>query len=80
MHIGELALETPNLYLDISTVAVVFAARMAIRELPERALFGSDAPYGDPLLARRLIERVSPPGEVLQRVLGGNLAELLRLA
>lgn len=75
----EAALATPNLYLEISTVPVVFAARHAISSLPERTLFGSDAPYGDPLLARRLIERVTTRGEVRARVLGGTAARLFGL-
>jgi uncharacterized protein len=77
MDAVEAALVTPNLHVEISTVPVVFAARHAVAALPERTLFGSDAPYGDPVLARQLIERVTPPGEVRARVLGGNAARLL---
>jgi len=42
-------------------------------------LFGSDAPYGDPVLARELIERVTPRGVVRDRVLGGTAARLFEL-
>ncbi|MEV7559927.1 amidohydrolase family protein [Streptomyces sp. NPDC089795] len=75
----ELARETPNLYLDLSTACVVLAVRMAIDEVPDRTMFGSDAPYGDPFLARATVERVTRPGMVRDRVLGGTLAELLGL-
>ncbi len=75
----ELARETPNMYLELSTAHLVFAVRLAINEVPERTLFGSDAPYGDPVLARATVERVTPSGELRDRVLGGNLAELLGL-
>ncbi|MFF4445889.1 amidohydrolase family protein [Streptomyces sp. NPDC001502] len=75
----ELARETPNLYLELSTAGVVFAVRLAIDEVPDRTLFGSDAPYGDPFLARATVERVTRPGTVRDRVLGGTLAELLGL-
>ncbi|GGS02044.1 amidohydrolase [Streptomyces nojiriensis] len=75
----ELARETPNLYLELSTAAVVFAVRLAIDEVPDRTFFGSDAPYGDPFLARATVERVTRPGMVRDRVLGGTLAELLGL-
>ncbi|GAA4639395.1 amidohydrolase family protein [Actinoallomurus vinaceus] len=75
----ELAKETPNLYLELSTAYIVFAVRLAVRELPERTLFGSDAPYGDPVLARATVERVTAPGQVRDLVLGGNLARLLNL-
>ncbi|MGW3016913.1 amidohydrolase family protein [Streptomyces longwoodensis] len=56
---------------------VVFAVRVAIKEIPDRTLFGSDAPYGDPVLARALVERVTSPGVVRDLVLGGTIAELL---
>ncbi|MFD9479094.1 amidohydrolase family protein [Streptomyces nojiriensis] len=75
----ELARETPNLYLELSTAGVIFAVRLAIEEVPDRTLFGSDAPYGDPFLARATVERVTRPGTVRDRVLGGTLAELLGL-
>ena len=75
----ELARETPNMYLELSTANVIFAVRLAIKEVPDRTLFGSDAPYGDPVLARATVERVTRPGELRDRVLGGTLAELLDL-
>ncbi len=75
----ELARETPNLYLDLSTANITFAVRLAIAEVPGRTLFGSDAPYGDPVLARTAVERVTQPGALRDRVLGGTLAELLGL-
>ncbi|MEU8582006.1 amidohydrolase family protein [Streptomyces abikoensis] len=75
----ELVRDTPNMYLELSTANIVFALRLAIREIPERTLFGSDAPYGDPVLARAMVERVTPSGEVRERVLGGNAAQLLGL-
>ncbi|WP_405945982.1 amidohydrolase family protein [Streptomyces prunicolor] len=75
----ELARAVPNLHLELSTANIVFAVRRAIHELPTRTLFGSDAPYGDPVVARTTVERVTAPGEVRDRVLGGNLAELLGL-
>ncbi|GAA2432807.1 amidohydrolase family protein [Streptomyces mauvecolor] len=73
----ELARDTPNMYLELSTANIVLAVKLAIRELPERTLFGSDAPYGDPLLARTTVERVTPPGELRDLVLGGTLGQLL---
>ncbi|MGW5104472.1 amidohydrolase family protein [Streptomyces sp. NPDC004100] len=75
----ELARDTPNLHLELSTAPLAFAVRLAIQELPTRTFFGSDAPYGDPVVARTTVERVTPRGEVRERVLGGNLAELLGL-
>ncbi|MDH6220431.1 amidohydrolase family protein [Streptomyces pseudovenezuelae] len=80
MEAIELARTSPNVYLELSTAGLIFAVRLAIRELPSRTLFGSDAPYGDPVVARTTVERVTQPGEVRERVLGGNLAELLHLS
>jgi predicted TIM-barrel fold metal-dependent hydrolase len=79
MEAIELARAVPSLHLELSTANIVFAVRLAIHELPTRTLFGSDAPYGDPVVARTTVERVTSPGEVRDRVLGGNLAELLGL-
>lgn len=73
----ELAKENPNIYLELSTAPVILAVRLAIAELPTRSLFGSDAPYGDPVVARTTVERVTRPGEIRDRVLGGTVEELL---
>jgi uncharacterized protein len=75
----ELVRETPNMYLELSTANVIFSVRLAINEVPDRTLFGSDAPYGDPLLARATVERVTRPGALRDRVLGGTLMALLGL-
>ncbi|MCP2166429.1 amidohydrolase family protein [Goodfellowiella coeruleoviolacea] len=80
MEAIELVRDTPSAYLELSTAYLVFAVRLAVAEIPERTLFGSDAPYGDPVLARATVERVVAPGEVRDRVLGGTLAALLGLA
>ncbi|MEV5943253.1 amidohydrolase family protein [Streptomyces sp. NPDC051994] len=80
MQAVELVRDTPNMYLELSTANVVFAVRLAIKEIPDRTLFGSDAPYGDPVLTRAMVERVTSPGEIRDRVLGGTIAELVGLA
>ncbi|MFF9818730.1 hypothetical protein [Streptomyces sp. NPDC014006] len=56
-----------------------FIGFLPVPEIPGRTLFGSDAPYGDPVLAPALVERVTSPGEVRDRVLGGTIAELVGL-
>lgn len=75
----ELVRATPSMFLELSTASVVFAVRLAIKEIPDRTLFGSDAPYGDPALARATVERVTSPGELRDQVLGGTAARLLGL-
>ncbi len=79
MQAVELVRDTPNMYLELSTATIVFAVRLAIKEIPDRTLFGSDAPHGDPVLTRALVERVTSPGEVRDRVLGGTIAALAGL-
>lgn len=72
--------DTPTMFLELSTANIIFAVRLAITEIPERTLFGSDAPYGDPLLARSTVERVTTSGEIRDRVLGATAAALFGLA
>ncbi|MFC9932015.1 amidohydrolase family protein [Streptomyces sp. NPDC127190] len=79
MEAVELVRDTPSMYLELSTAFLVIAVRLAVRELPERTLFGSDAPYGDPVVARAMVERATASGEVRSRVLGGTAAKLLGL-
>lgn len=64
-------------YLDLSAAFASIATRIAISELPERCLYSSDAPYGEPYLYRQLIEFVSPLQEVANMVLGNNILQLL---
>ncbi|MCX8130892.1 MAG: amidohydrolase family protein [Clostridia bacterium] len=73
------AKEQKNIYLDLSASFTTIAPKLAIRELPERTLFSSDAPYGNPLLTRQMVEMVSPNDEVASMVLGGNIMRLLNI-
>lgn len=68
-----------NSYIDTSATFSTLIAQMAISEIPDRCLFSSDAPYGEPLLNKQLIEFVSPSKEIANMVLGGNIAKLLNL-
>ncbi|WP_433633319.1 amidohydrolase family protein [Nocardia sp. CA-120079] len=73
----ELVRDTPNMYLELSTASIVFAVRLAIAEIPERTLFGSDAPYGDPVIARITVERATRSPHVRELVLGATAQQLL---
>lgn len=73
------AKENNNIYLDLSAVYTILAPTIAIKELPERTLFSSDAPYGNPQLFRKMIEMISPDRKVSEQVLGGNILKLLKL-
>ncbi len=66
-----------NIYLDLSAVFTTLAPFYALKELPERTLYSSDAPYGSPLLNRSMVEQISPNSRVVQQVLGENLLTLL---
>lgn len=75
----KLAKESKNIFLDLSATFSNLIVSLAIKTLPERTLFSSDAPYGDPFLCRETIERITDDKYVKGRVLGENIAELLNL-
>lgn len=77
MEVIEFAKEQREVYLDLSAAFASIATKTAIHELPERCLFSSDAPYGEPYLYRQLVEFVSPDPEVAALVLGKNMENLL---
>lgn len=79
LDVIKLVKENYNIYLDLSATYTVLAPKIAIKELPERTLFSSDAPYGNPLLFKRMIEMSNPDKKVLEQVLGGNIIKLLKL-
>ncbi|MDO5548659.1 MAG: TatD family hydrolase [Eubacteriales bacterium] len=79
MEVIAFAKQNPNAYLDLSAAFTSLSVKTALVEVPERCLFGSDAPFGEPKLTRQLIEFVSPSKQVAKRALGENIAELLRL-
>ena len=68
-----------NVYLDLSAAFASIATKMALAELPERCLYSSDAPYGEPYLYRQLIEFVSPDKRTAEMALGENISRLLEL-
>lgn len=77
MEAVDFAESVPNAYLDLSAAFSTLAARIAITELPDKCLFGSDAPYGEPWLSRQMIEFLSPSSEITEKVLGGNISGLI---
>jgi uncharacterized protein len=75
----KLAKAQTNIYLDLSASFTTIAPGLAMKELPERCLFSSDAPYGNPLLVRKMVETLSENENVTAMVLGGNIARLLNI-
>lgn len=75
----KLAKENKNIFLDLSATFSNLVVSLAIKTLPERTLFSSDAPYGNPLLCRQAIEIATSDKSIRKRVLGENIAKLLNL-
>lgn len=79
MDVIAFAKEHKNSYLDLSAAFTLLSVKTALTELPDRCLFGSDAPFGEPLLSRQLIEFVSPSMSATNMALGENIANLLQI-
>ena len=79
MDVIKFATGHENVYLDLSAAFASIATKMALTELPERCLYSSDAPYGEPYLYRQLIEFVSPDKGTAEMALGENISRLLEL-
>lgn len=71
------AKEHDNIYLDLSAAFASIATKMALVELPEKCLYSSDAPYGEPYLYKQLVEFVSPSQSIAKMALGENILRLL---
>ena len=79
MDVIAFAKEQGNAYLDLSAAFTPLSVKTALTEVPERCLFGSDAPFGEPKLCRQLIEFVSPSTFATEMALGGNIERLLQI-
>ena len=79
MDVIKFAKGQDNAYLDLSAAFASIATKMALSELPERCLYSSDAPYGEPYLYRQFIEFVSPDKRTAEMALGENISRLLEL-
>lgn len=73
------AKELPNVYVDLSAVYATVAIDFAVKELPERTLFSSDAPYSSVRTAKLVIENLVTDQQVREQVVGGNIARLLQI-
>lgn len=77
MDVIDFAKSTANAFLDLSASFSTLALKMAVSELPNQCLFSSDAPYGEPLLNRQVLECLCPSDEIKSKVFGGNILKLL---
>jgi predicted TIM-barrel fold metal-dependent hydrolase len=76
----DLAGKHPNLYLDTSRVPVYEVADAIRRIGPEKVIWGTDSPFVDYEWEFKKMARVAESREAYERVVGGNLAGLLRMA
>lgn len=77
MELINFAKSVPNAYIDLSAVFSTLATHIAITELPDKCLYSSDLPYGEPYLSKQFIEYISPSKEVTNKILGGNILKLI---
>jgi predicted TIM-barrel fold metal-dependent hydrolase len=75
----QLAEELQNIYLETSANLLSRLIREAAMRVPDRVLFGSDAPAMHPGVELAKIKYCRLPQDVEERVLGGNVARLLQL-
>lgn len=80
LEVLEFAKIAPNAYLDLSGIYSSMVAKIVINELPDKCFYSSDAPYGEPLLSRQIIEFVSSNKEISDKVLGKNISALLNIS
>lgn len=79
MDVIAFAKDNENVYLDLSAAFTHLSVKTALTEVPEKCLFSSDAPFGEPQLCRQLIEFVSPSTSITEMALGGNIEKLLQI-
>lgn len=79
MDVIAFAKDNQTAYLDLSAAFTPLSVKTALTEVPEKCLFGSDAPFGEPQLCRQLIEFVSPSTSITEMALGGNIERLLHI-
>jgi predicted TIM-barrel fold metal-dependent hydrolase len=73
----DLIQNNPNIYMDISASFTVLSIKYIAEALPERCLFSSDLPYGDPFLCIKQIEHIIKDKQIRDNVLGLNTKQLL---
>lgn len=70
----------PNLILDTSSTPYPDVVRRAVEQLgPERVVFATDNPAGDPISELAKIRMLNLSPEIEERVLWRNIAELLNI-
>ena len=78
MKVIDFVKETPNAYLDLSASFLSLIVKMTITEVPNKCLYSSDAPYGEPLLNKQMTEYLCKDKEIINNILGENILKLLK--
>jgi hypothetical protein len=73
----DLVKNLPNAYIDISASFTVFSIKYVAESLPERCVFSSDLPYGDPSLSIKQIEYIIKDSHIKENLLGNNTESML---
>ena len=74
-----IAKQYPNLYLETSR-APIFEITVAVRTLgPEKVIWGTDSPFVDYEWEFKKMERATSDPLGFEKIVGGNLASILRL-
>ncbi len=73
----EVAKRHPNVYLETSSVILWRYLEMAAREIPEKLIFGSDGPDGDPRVEIHKVRLMKLPKDLERKVLGGTVQRLV---
>ena len=74
------AKEIPNLYLETSRAPIFEIATAVLKAGAGKVIWGTDSPFVDYEWEFRKMERCSPDKEAYDRVVGGNIAEILEIA
>ncbi len=79
METLEMVKSEQNIYMDISASFSVLPIQFISAAIPERCVFSSDTPYGNPYLGRQQIEYIIKDVHIRNNVLGLNTARLLNI-
>lgn len=75
----EMIRERQNVYFDISGLFSVLQLKYSAMEFPDRVLFSSDMPYGNPYLVRETVEYIVKDKALRHMILGENILKLLSI-
>jgi len=74
------AKEIPNLYLETSRAPIFEIATAVLKAGAGKVIWGTDSPFVDYEWEFKKMERCSPDKAAYDRVVGGNIAEILDIA